>query len=62
MKTYLAVTSALFALLTILHVWRAAVEPSARNPWFVVITAASAFLCLWGARLFIATRSDARRG
>ena len=56
MKTYLALTSALFGILTIVHLWRAVVEPSARNPWFVVITALSALLCLWGGRLFFAAR------
>ncbi|MEP6493319.1 MAG: hypothetical protein ABJF01_11615 [bacterium] len=52
MKTYLALTSALFALLTIVHVWRAIVEPSVRNPWFLLITAVSAVLCLWALRLW----------
>jgi hypothetical protein len=56
-KTYLAITTALFGLLTIVHVWRAIVEPSARAPWFILITGLSALLCLWGGRLFIAMRS-----
>lgn len=57
MKTYLAITTAVFGLLTIAHIWRAVVEPSARHPAFIVITIFSALLCLWGGRLFIATRS-----
>jgi hypothetical protein len=56
-KTYLAVTTALFGLLAIVHVWRAIVEPSARDPWFVAITVVAALLCLWGGRLFIGLRS-----
>lgn len=59
MKIYLAVTTAIFGLLTILHVWRGVVEPSARNVWFVVITVLSALLCLWGGRLLVASRSRA---
>jgi hypothetical protein len=56
-KTYLAVTTALFGLLTIIHLWRAAVEPSARDPWFIAITALAALLCLWGGRLLMTARS-----
>lgn len=51
MKAYLAVTAALFGLLTIVHVWRAIVEPSARGLSFVAITLVAAVLCAWGARL-----------
>lgn len=57
MKAYLAITTALFGLLTIVHVWRAAVEPSARDPVFFAITGVSTLLCLWGGRLLLATRS-----
>lgn len=61
MKTYLAVTTALFGLLTIVHVWRAVVEPSARDPWFIVITIVAALLCLWSGRLFVAMRSPSNQ-
>lgn len=52
MKTYLALTAALFALLTLVHLWRAIVEPGARNPWFFLITALSALLFVWAIRLW----------
>lgn len=54
MKAYLAVTTTLFGLLTIVHVWRAVVEASARDPVFIVITVFSTLLCLWGGRLLLA--------
>jgi hypothetical protein len=53
MKGYLAVTSALFGLLTVVHIWRAVIEPSARDPWFIAITVCSMLLCLWGVRLLM---------
>jgi hypothetical protein len=59
MKWYLGVTTALFGLLTAVHIWRAFVEPGARNPWFFAITACSMLLCLWGGRL-LTTRSQGR--
>ena len=59
MKIYLAITTAIFGLLTILHVWRGVAEPSARSVWFVVITVLSALLCLWGGRLLVASRARA---
>ncbi len=52
MKTYVGLTAALFALLTVVHVWRAIVEPGARTPWFLAITVLSAVLCVWAARLW----------
>jgi hypothetical protein len=61
MKIYLAVTAVLFALLTIVHVWRMIAESTslARDPWFLVITLISAAFCFWAARLWLAER---RRG
>ena len=56
---YLGLTSALFGLLTMVHVWRAVVEPKARDPWFIAITVVSALLCLWGGRLLLSTRAPA---
>lgn len=52
MKTYVGLTALLFAALTVVHVWRAVVEPSTRNPWFVGITVLSAVLSLWAAVLW----------
>jgi hypothetical protein len=51
MKTYLWATGGLFGLLTIVHIWRMIVEPSARDPWFVLITLISALLTGWAIRL-----------
>ena len=60
MKTYLAVTSALFALLTVVHVWRIVAESGTpvRDPWFMLTTAISALLCIWGSRLYLASRAN----
>lgn len=60
MKSYLAVTSALFALLTVVHVWRIVAESGApvRDPWFMLTTAMSALLCFWGLRLYLASRAS----
>jgi hypothetical protein len=52
MKAYLGVTAGLFGLLTAVHIWRAIVEPSARDPFFFLITIISALLCAWGVRLW----------
>ena len=60
MKIYVGTTAALFALLTIAHVWRAVVEPASLDPWFALVTLLSAGLALWGARLWI--RADSARG
>ena len=52
MKAYLVTTATLFGLLTVVHIWRATVETHlATEPSFLLITAISAFLCLWGIRL-----------
>lgn len=58
MKTYVGVTASLFALLTLVHIWRGIVErPLASDPAFLVTTVLSAALCAWGARLLLPARS-----
>jgi hypothetical protein len=52
MKTYLGLTALIFGVLTVVHAWRAVVEPSTRNPWFLGITALSAVLALWAVLLW----------
>ena len=49
MRAYVALTGALFALLTIVHLWRVIdIEPHlARESWFVLITLVSAALSVW---------------
>lgn len=58
MKTYLGVTASLFALLTVVHIWRGIVErPLATDPFFILTTVLSAGLCIWGCRLLLAARA-----
>lgn len=52
MKAYLALTALLFGLLTVLHIWRAIVEPEARNPWMIGIAVLAAVLCGWALVLW----------
>jgi hypothetical protein len=53
LKAYLMVTGAVFGLLTLAHVWRIVEEGShlaTDVPW-ILITVASAALCIWAFRL-----------
>ena len=52
MKSYVIVTGMAFGLLTVAHIWRFIVErPLAANPWFVLMTLATASLSVWAGRL-----------
>lgn len=53
MKAYVITTGAVFALLTLAHVWRVIEEGThlATDPWYVLITIAAAVLSLWAWRL-----------
>jgi hypothetical protein len=53
MKAYVMTTGAVFGLLTLAHIWRVIEEGPhlATEPWYVLITAAAAALCLWAVRL-----------
>jgi hypothetical protein len=57
MKAYLITTGALFALLTLAHVWRTIAEWSrlSSDPWFLLegpgIGLVAAALCFWAWRL-----------
>ncbi|MFL6353543.1 MAG: hypothetical protein ACJ74Z_17060 [Bryobacteraceae bacterium] len=53
MKAYVWSTGVIFGLLTLAHVWRAIEESPhlATQPWYVLITAMAAALCLWAMRL-----------
>jgi len=54
MKAYLATTGTLFGLLTIVHIWRATQETQlATDPWYILLTLASAALCVWAMRLLL---------
>jgi hypothetical protein len=61
MKAYLIVTSVLFGLLTVIHLWRSIAESShlLADPVFLLITLLSAALCVWACRLlFSASRTS----
>jgi type VI protein secretion system component VasK len=49
MKAYIITTGTVFGLLTIMHIWRMVEEGShlATEPWWVLITALAAALCVW---------------
>jgi hypothetical protein len=51
MKAYLLTTGTVFGLLTLVHIWRAIVESTLRDPAFMLITVLSAALCIWAIRL-----------
>ena len=53
MRAYLLTTGVLFGLITLVHLWRIIEEwpHLAREPWFVLLTVASAVLSLWAVRL-----------
>jgi hypothetical protein len=52
MKVYVMTTGALFALLTLAHVWRMIEEGHlVRDPWYLLITVATAALSLWAWRV-----------
>jgi hypothetical protein len=59
MRAYIGTTAILFGALTVVHAWRAVVEPSARDPWFFGITLVAAALCGWGARVWMRMRRPA---
>ena len=52
MKAYVITTGVVFGLLTVVHVWRIIVEPHlATDPWFILVTLASAALCFGAWRV-----------
>jgi hypothetical protein len=51
MKAYLVTTGAVFGLLTLVHIWRAVVESTLRDPAFSLVTIISAALCVWALSL-----------
>ena len=59
MRAYLTVTSVIFGLIPILHIWRVVAESRtlATDPWFILITVLSAGLCVWACRLLFTARA-----
>ncbi len=53
MRTYVMLTGAVFALLTLSHVLRFVEEGAqiASDPWFVIVTFVAAGLAIWAWRL-----------
>ena len=53
MRAYVMTTGVIFGLITLAHIWRAIEEGSrlATEPWYVLVTVATAALCLWACRL-----------
>ena len=52
MKAYVAVTTVIFALITVAHIWRGVVERHlVSDPWFILTTLVGAALFVWGFRL-----------
>jgi len=60
MRTYVAATGLLFALLVVLHVWRTWLEGPGiwRDPIFVAFTVAPAALGIWAWRLYRSGRAS----
>ena len=52
MRSYVIATGVIFALVTLAHIWRIVEEPNlAREPWFVLLTIATALLSIGAWRL-----------
>jgi len=53
MRAYVITSGIVFALLTLAHIWRGIVEGAhlATEPWFILLTLATAGLSVWAARL-----------
>ncbi len=53
MKAYLITTGTVFALIALLHIWRAVAEGArmAKEPVFIILTFAAAGLSFWAWRL-----------
>lgn len=49
MRTYAMTTGVIFALLTVVHLWRVIQERHSlgRDPWFLIITCVAAMLSIW---------------
>jgi len=54
MKPYLLITSIVFGLVTIAHLWRMIGESAAlaQDPWFLALTVVAAGLSIWSAVLY----------
>jgi hypothetical protein len=53
LKAYVRTTGVIFGLVTLAHLWRMAAEwpRMVTEPWYLLLTAASAALAVWAWRL-----------
>ena len=53
MKAYIMTTGSVFGLIVLAHVWRVVEEGPqlATDPFYILLTAAAAALCVWAWRL-----------
>ena len=59
MRSYLLVTGALFAILTVVHVWHIVVEPHLlSHAHELILTAIGAALAVWALRLLRGTAAS----
>jgi hypothetical protein len=58
MKAYIITTGIIFALITVLHIWKAVAEGpgTAKNPLFIVLTLLTTGLSVWAFRLLMSSR------
>ena len=64
MKAYVITTGAIFGLITLAHILRMLTENPglATDPWYALLTAISAALCVWAVRLiWLSKRGPAAR-
>ncbi|MBS0387773.1 MAG: hypothetical protein JSR15_04765 [Proteobacteria bacterium] len=54
MRSYVAVSGSIFALIVVAHVWRAAVEGPGmfEQPSFIMLTAAAGGMAVWAWRVY----------
>ena len=64
MRAYVATTGVLFALLAVLHVWRAFAESAtlAQDPWYLAITVLAAGLSVWAMAVLRRTAAPRPEG
>ena len=54
MKCYIAVSGTIFALLVVMHIWRASVEGAGilKQPFFIIPTVLAAGMAIWAWRVY----------
>jgi hypothetical protein len=63
MRTYLATTGILFALVVAAHIWRMVAEPGlTRDPWYLILSVLAAGLSVWAFSLLRRTPRSLSEG